>query len=241
MKNTQVKPIGHGIFAWNRDERTSKRYGYFYLNDSNYGHDATTTPWLHDLTPLVGIKVRMTCVVVESRKSGHLGDNAINIRPSQPVLGEVIELGVGILNFRKANFAASTLEVGLHPGDDRDDYWFDPHVLYRLHDQTVNLVIQPTDADFTAAPIIDEAPPGVIANGDGSYQYNRITPRDGDRLLPKVMPLGDGLFEVSHDHQAGDSIEISRELTGDEAVAESMEVLARLQKQWRSEPRRKPR
>jgi hypothetical protein len=89
---------GFGIFTWDRDERVSNRYGAFYLDAVNYNQDVRVSPHLDDLGDLVGQRVMVWCEVVVSRVSGHLGDRALDLQPSRPDVGEIIELGVGILS-----------------------------------------------------------------------------------------------------------------------------------------------
>jgi hypothetical protein len=149
------KRVGHGVFGWNGQERRSDRYGAFVLVDSPYSgkHQASAKLDMVALKKVEGKRVRIACVVVETRQSGHVGDLFHNIYPTTPDVGEVVDLGVGILRLEDAEYPGEDrTAVVLEPGDDRKHFWIDPRKLYRLHDQTVDLFVEPTDADFTPRP-----------------------------------------------------------------------------------------
>jgi len=130
-----------GIFSWPRSERVSDRYGAIGMYETNYNEDATAAVVLDKvaLRQLRGKRVHIAARVLEARESGHIGDLFRGIFPSQPAVGEVIDLGVG-------EFFTDTVDgqfvFGLEPDDDRVIDWFDPEKLYRLHDQTVELDIE---------------------------------------------------------------------------------------------------
>jgi hypothetical protein len=44
--------------------------------------------------------------------------------------------------------------VVLRPGDPRDELWIDPRKLYRLHDQTVELLIEETEDAFSSVAVL---------------------------------------------------------------------------------------
>lgn len=196
---------GYGIFMWNSPERRSNRYGYFFLAADTYSGSVTVVPDLDDLAPLVGKRVEISCRVLDDRDSGHTGDIALGITPSRPGLFEVIELGVGVLDFK-----SESKEIGLRPGDGRSEFWIDPRILYRLHDQTVTLLIQTTEAAFTAAPKLKTPAVSVISHGDGTFQYKGVEPADTDKLLPRITPLGDDAFLVNHNYRVGDWVKLVR-------------------------------
>lgn len=138
-----MSKIGSGIFSWNANERRSNRYGYIFLDKENYDHDATATLYFDKAlaAKLCGKKVKMHAVVTASRQSGHIGDFFLGIFPTQPEVGEHVDLGVGILDYQPEHSDM----VGLKPLDGRTELWIDPDKLYRLHDQTVDLFIEEID------------------------------------------------------------------------------------------------
>lgn len=194
--------IGSGIFMWDGDERRSRRYGSFYPSPQNFGGDAHVPAWLDDeaLSGLDGRRVRVTCIVTETRDSGHAGDAFLGIKPSRPEVGEVVGLGVGTLH-RDRNHDGNTAVV-LQPLDRRLELWIDPRKLYRLHDQTVEIYAEITDAPGSPRADLKFAEVGVIANGDGTLQYSGVEPEEDDRLLPTSERIGDGLFAL-HPPTAG--------------------------------------
>ncbi len=153
--------VGTGIFIWRPLERQSDRYGGFYLANSTYegAHPGYPVKWdVPTLISLRGQRIRVTATVLESRKSGHIGDLALSIRPTQPDVGEVIELGVGTLALDDAPKNAALLLV---PSDGRQVFWMDPRKFYRLHDQTVALDVEITDDPDHPKPDLTSAPEGV--------------------------------------------------------------------------------
>ena len=126
--------IGQGVFGWDGEERRSNRYGSFNLLHSNC---KVSIP-----TKLYGKRVRITCKVLKSRKSKHIGDLFLGIGPTQPEVGEVIELGVGVLHTEPCDWdERGNPTIILKPEDGRRELWIDPRKLYRLHDQTVEVFI----------------------------------------------------------------------------------------------------
>jgi hypothetical protein len=201
--------VGGGIFTWEGEERRSKRYGYFFFHTSTYDNTATAHAYLNDLSALVGQRVHVKCQVLESRKSGHAGDAAINLLPTRPRTHEIVDLGVGLLHLKREH-GFPTPEIGLLPGGDgRADYWIDP-ALFRLHDQTVSLFVEPTDADFTPAVYYQESAPGATVNSDGTFQVSRIKLSDIDRIVPHVTSHGGGLFTVDTQFQPGERLNVIR-------------------------------
>lgn len=188
--------IGTGIISWDGAERRSDRYGVIALVDATYD-DTVSCEVLIDLNNLANLKgrrVRLKARVLESRKSGHLGDMTHKIYPTQPDVGEEVDLGVGVLQTRPAEFAA--VQIALEPGDGREKFWIDPHKLYRLHDQTVALSADETDEDFSPPPDIRPGAHEAVATGesDNSVQVKGPMPKS---LLPDVQRLGHGMFMFS--------------------------------------------
>jgi hypothetical protein len=50
----------------------------------------------------------------------------------------------------------------LAPSDGRETFWMDPRKLYRLHDQTVDVLVEETADEFTVAPDLKASEPGVV-------------------------------------------------------------------------------
>ena len=114
--------LATGIFMWSSPERRSQRYGFIYMDSSNFDQTITVAPTLDMelLRALTGKRVRLSVKVVESRKSGHLGDAALNIKPRRPKDGRVFELGIGTLAIKDDPVSASDMmSFGLMPGDGR--------------------------------------------------------------------------------------------------------------------------
>jgi hypothetical protein len=201
---------GYGIFMWTSHERRSNRYGAFYLATQNYDETVTVKADLHDdLNALVGKRVKVSCRVLANRVSGHVGDLFLNIFPTTPELGEIVELGVATLALEPTD--GGEMQIVMVPNDQREELWIDPRLLYHLHDQTVGLYVRETDEPFSPVPVLDErAPDGAKIVGAGTFQTKR-TPLPQDVLVePVITPLGDGLFEVSFGEQ-GDDIIFGRE------------------------------
>lgn len=194
--------IGHGVFMWMSPERQTNRYGAFFLSDTTYAGEKVAAPSLTFGTEHTG-RGRVVAVVVANRESGHVGDLALGIRPAMPDVGAEIDLGI-------ANVAAETdpdfpgiRMVVMHPDDGREELWIDPRQLYRLHDQTVDIYVERTDEPCSPAPDL-QAKAGTFAIGDGSFQTKKAAlPK---RLPPKFARLGDGLFMMNFDYEAGERI-----------------------------------
>ncbi len=95
--------LGSGIFMWDSPERQSQRYGYFYLSDVNFHGTATVNPHFDLLTAqtFLGKKVKLWAQIIETRQSGHAGDQFIGIFPETPEIGDIINLGVGYFDLQK--------------------------------------------------------------------------------------------------------------------------------------------
>lgn len=195
---------GVGIFSWEGLERRSGRYGFVALWSSNYFETDHCKVELDvkAVIALEGKRVKMTAEVVETRKSGHIGDRFYKIQPETPEVGEVIELGVGTLQLKWFN---DVLTMALEPSDGRDELWFDPRKLYRLHDQTVKLALEETEEPEHEAPVLELAESdGTISNGDGTFQ---VKGAELPKKIPaKVKRLGDGMFVMSYDYKDGERV-----------------------------------
>lgn len=134
-----------GIFIWDGYERRIDRYGYVTVDDCNYDQTAKIRAEVSDLGDLHRLdmqRVSIEVLVLETRESGHIGDVFRGIRPSTPEVGEVFSLGEGRLDVVPSGWSAIGREIGLVPDDGRKTDWFDPHVLYKLHDQTVEITVR---------------------------------------------------------------------------------------------------
>lgn len=195
---------GTGIFNWLGDERRLARYGFVALWTGNYFETEHCVVELdaEAVRALEGKRVRMTAEVVETRKSGHIGDQFYEIKPTTPEMGEVIELGVGTL---RLDSFEGTLLMGLEPSDGRQELWLDPRKLYRLHDQTVLLTLEETeDPEHEAPDLKPVREDGTLSNGDGSFQV-RGTQMPA-KVPAKVQRLGGGMFTMSHNYEKGERI-----------------------------------
>jgi hypothetical protein len=189
--------VGFGIFGWSGTERRTDRYGGFVLNQATFEGADRVAAHLDNkaLEPLIGKRVHIWCKVITNRESGHAGDLFLGILPTKPEIGEVVDLGVGTLDL-EWGFEGLTAVV-LRPGDGRDTFWYNPHKLYRLHDQTVEVFIEATDLPFTEAPALKkQTEPMTIDNGDGSFQTKGIKDGQPFRIEPTITKLGDGLFTI---------------------------------------------
>lgn len=188
--------IGHGIFTWSREERVSNRYGAFFLDKVSYTGEGTCTPHL-DYVAMNKLangmrRTRIVCEVVESRKSGHCGDHFLKVYPTQPAVGERVEIGVGDFSY---SFVEDEYNIALVPEDGRAELWLDPRLLYRLHDQTVNVWAEETSDPPHAAPVIEQVEPdGALgADDQGGIQCKRVRVEDV-RVKPDFKRIGDGMF-----------------------------------------------
>lgn len=153
--------INMGVFMWHAEERRSSRYGGFYLCCQPYNSNPVLEFIQCDeegLQALRGHKVHIKAKVIDNRKSGHIGDLSLEIRPSKPEVGEVVDLGVGILELGRPLEPGYSPVFFLKPGDGRRAFWLDPHKFYRLHDQTVEVTVEDTnlndpEAGFILIPI----------------------------------------------------------------------------------------
>ncbi len=125
--------IARGQFGWDGCERRNDRYGNFYLDGD--GHFLSD-----DCEGFEGTRMKLSAVVLQVRKSRHIGDLFLGVYPSQPRVGEVIEIGTGTFRLDLLEQPPNTTRsIGLEPADGREEFWIDPKILYRLHDQTVEI------------------------------------------------------------------------------------------------------
>jgi hypothetical protein len=190
---TSGKLVAKGIFTWDGVERREGRYGAFVVSSEDYAETATHAVF-HDKKALLALedkRVRIRCKAIATRKSGHVGDLFRNIKPETPDVGEVIDLGVGTLQI-EIGFDGSPA-IALKPADGRDEHWYDPWKLYRLHDQTVEVYIEETQDAFSPAPVIDVEEEGTIAVDGAAFQTRGKMPK---AIQPTITRLGDGLFAI---------------------------------------------
>lgn len=134
MANKKERLVGIGVLNWNRDERVTDRYGSvkLYVSEDN-GCEETV--------PINAVKEgeygELIVVVKETRKSPHTGDLFREIFPTTPKVGDRFVLGAGKVFFSEHN------SIGLKPIEDRELDWLDPHKLYQVHFQTVELYFKP--------------------------------------------------------------------------------------------------
>lgn len=199
--------IGTGVLSWDGSERRTDRYGAIVLDHGTYPGERVCEARL-DLPALEALlhkRVRLVAVVLAARPSGHIGDLSHGIFPSQPDVGERVELGVGELDFETLEWSPPVIAIALEPRDKRDvltreTFWMDPRKLYRLHDQTVELFAEETSDPLHAAPNLKKAKAGAVGavEEEGSIQLKGIDPHtEKIRTVPAVVPLGDGAFVVS--------------------------------------------
>lgn len=130
-----------GIFNWNSAERRSDRYGMVGLWPSTYNEDAHVKVEIDadKVRSFNGCRVHMKAKVLANRNSGHCGDIMRGISPRRPRVGREFDLGTGTF---QVDYCAETITYGLAPDDRRHTDWFDPKILYWLHDQTVELTFE---------------------------------------------------------------------------------------------------
>jgi len=135
--------LGRGRLTWEAGERREDRYGYVYLLKSG---DSTTsgTDLAEMIVPkaFIGTRGSLAVRVTETRQSTHIGDLFHKIYPRTPEIGMKIPLGTGRLDVRRGE--DGKLCVGLLPDDGRKTWWLNPRALYDAHEQTVELMFQPT-------------------------------------------------------------------------------------------------
>lgn len=132
-----------GILSWLPEERRSDRYGMLLMCPRNYKETTHVTVVLNvpNVERMAGSRINLRAEVIEARDSGHIGDIFRGIYPSKPEVGQTFDLGTGTLIVAPSGVEESPVTFGLRPDDGRETDWFDPRILYRLHDQTVRLTL----------------------------------------------------------------------------------------------------
>lgn len=202
-----MRTIGSGIFTWCSSERRSGRYGTFFLAPSDFEERVQADVHLDvaALRALEGRNVRIALRILESRPSGHLGDQFLKVFPGTPPdVGSVIELAVGRLlladhSHHNVRYHPTQVGIGTAPSDGRAELWLDPRILYVLHDQTVELLIEETaDPESAPSPLLEQpVVDGVIVNGDGEtlqFRGERFEQCGSVTLLPDVEPVPGGFL-----------------------------------------------
>lgn len=202
-----MRTIGSGIFTWCSSERRSGRYGTFFLAPSDFEERVQRDVHLDvaTLRALEGRNVRIALRILESRPSGHLGDQFLKVFPgAPPAVGSVIELAVGCLlladhSHHDVRYHPTQLGIGTAPSDGRAELWLDPRVLYVLHDQTVELLIEETaDPESAPSPLLDQpVEDGVMMTADGETMQFRGAGFEACSvvtILPDVEPVPGGFL-----------------------------------------------
>ncbi len=192
--------LGFGVFTWDGEERRNHRYGCFVLLNTNYDGDVKADCFVDYsvLQKFLTKKVRLLAKVTESRKSSHVGDLFLKVFPTQPDVGEIVDLGIGYLSHGSLPDWATTPPLGLKPNDKRMQLWMDPRKLYRLHDQTVEIYVQETQDECSPVPTgfdLDEK--GTEDLGDGSFQSKNVDIHNL-KVPPTIEKVGDGMFILDH-------------------------------------------
>lgn len=203
--------IAHGCFSWDGYERRSARYGSFVLHSSSYDGSEVATPF-HDfnrLTALLDQKVKVVVKVLATRQSGHIGDMSLAIEPSMPEVGQEFVLGVGILQMGSCSWDNSVPEIRLQPADGRQEFWMDPAIFYKLHDQTVDLFIEATTEDFSPVPGLKKPAPGIIYV-DGGIQAVGMDPEEACSISNQLLLKnhGGGLYEFQDPPPVGTKVSL---------------------------------
>ena len=203
-----MRTIGSGIFSWCSSERRSGRYGTFFLAPSDFEERVQRDVHLDvaALRALEGRNVRIALRILESRPSGHAGDQFLQVFPGTPPdVGSVIALAVGRLlladhRHHDVRYHPTQVGIGATPSDGRAELWLDPRVLYVLHDQTVELLIEETaDPESAPSPLLLNQPveDGVIVNADGEtlqFRGERFEGCGSVTLRPDVEPVPGGFL-----------------------------------------------
>lgn len=134
--------VGRGMLTWPRYERVGDRYGTVGLQSGDdplvaSGMADARDVRLHREVP-EGTWCQLVAIVIQTRDSDHIGDLFRGFSPSTPLVDDEFVLGEGAVFY-------SDLDgwdlVGLRPEPDRTTDWLDPEQLYRVHSQTVELVL----------------------------------------------------------------------------------------------------
>lgn len=103
--------------------------------------------------------------------------------------------------------------IALVPGDGRETMWIDPRLLYRLHDQTVDVFIEETTDDFSPAPDLrsaDEKAATFHDEDDESQSFQVKNMESGERVpCIRFEKIGDGLY-MSHPMGNGETVSLGK-------------------------------
>lgn len=139
--------LGTGVLTWNGVERRGDRYGAVYLIPEKHNSftrepspSQVKTQEVHE-----GERGVLVALVKETRESTHIGDLFHGLYPETPEVGERILLGTGTLFFEPV--PAGGVQVGLRPDDRRLSFWLNPRMLYRAHEQTVQLIFEQDEGE----------------------------------------------------------------------------------------------
>lgn len=205
--------VAQGIFMWDSNERRSQRYGYVYAYHESYDGQVKHVVIIDAsrLAALDGKKVKLTVEIVEARDSGHVGDLFIGIKPTKPVVGEFIVLGIGTLHVNLNQVGG--LQFALRPKDGREMYWFDPNLLYKCHNQTVVFHMEETTEEEHAAPVINMVrdTKSILAVEGGMQclekSFDKLK-KDAHVVVPKATRLGDALLELNLAFEEGEEVKV---------------------------------
>jgi hypothetical protein len=116
----------------------------------------------------------------------------------------MIEFAVGRLRLEDhrhhvVQYHPTQIGIGIVPGDGRSELWLDPRILYVLHDQTVELLIEQTaDPESAPSPLLDRpVEDGVIMNADGETMQIRggaFTACRSVTILPDIEAIPRGFL-----------------------------------------------
>lgn len=123
--------IGFGALGWHDKEYISSRFGYITLSGNNNFIDK-------DIIIAEEIELGNLYGHVVSIGKSNLIDYDENVKKKSPLVGDIVLLGQGTLVY-----SAEDNTVGLFPSHGLNDYWMNPHSLYKLHSQTIELYIEP--------------------------------------------------------------------------------------------------
>lgn len=136
----EIIGLGQGRLTWPRMERVGDRYGAVAFQKG----DAIGFAYSDILAKVHGVRGTLKARVIETRQSTHIGDLIRGLFPQTPEIGEELTLGTGTFGTEYTDRGSEVLTC--RPDDGRPDDWYDPTVLYRLHEQTVLLWIEVDDA-----------------------------------------------------------------------------------------------
>lgn len=133
----QILTLGQGRFTWPRGERITDRYGAIGFEkgeEIGFAHGDM-------LAKVEGQHGTLKARVITTRRSHHIGDLRRGLFPQRPIEGQEFALGTG--TFRQEQ-GEDIRVLTCVPDDGRQTDWYDPEVLYTLHDQDVLLWVEVT-------------------------------------------------------------------------------------------------